>query len=198
MLDPVVNESDTYREWTPPRAWRAAVACCWEQRVASERVQRVVPDGCGDLLIFADGGAQAVGLADQVALVSLAAGTRIRGVRLRPEAVASAFGVAATELRNQSVDLADVVGARRSGSLLRDGALDAWIRSIEPDARIAAAVRLWDSRAASYAACSSRQWASVRSPSSACAGSNGSCDAPSRARRSRRLRPTRATATRRT
>lgn len=152
MLDPVLNESDTYREWTPPRAWRAAVACCWEQRVASERVQRVVPDGCGDLLIFADGGAQAVGLADQVALVSLAAGTRIRGVRLRPEAVASAFGVAATELRNQSVDLADVVGARRSGSLLRDGALDAWIRSIEPDARIAAAVRLLDEETVDAAA----------------------------------------------
>src|SRR5262245_48926565 len=111
MLDPVLNESDTYREWAPPPAWRSVVTCCWEQRVVAARVQRVVPDGCGDLLLLADGGAQVVGLADEVALISLAAGTWIRGVRLRPEAVAPAFGVAASELRNQTLDFADVVGA---------------------------------------------------------------------------------------
>ena len=142
MLDPVLNESDMYREWSAPPAWRTVVACCWEQRVVGERVQRVVPDGCADLLVLADGRAQVVGLADQVVLVPLPAGTWIRGVRLRPEAVAPAFDVAASELRNQTLDFADVVGARRSRALVRERALDAWIRSIEPDTRVAAAVQL--------------------------------------------------------
>jgi AraC-like DNA-binding protein len=142
MLDPVLNESDIYREWAPPPAWRSVVACCWEQRVVAERVQRVVPDGCGDLLFFGAGGAQVVGMADEVALPSLSAGSWIRGVRIRPEAVAATFGVEGSELRNQTVDLADVVGSRRSRALVADDVMDTWIRSIEPDARVSVAVRL--------------------------------------------------------
>jgi len=137
-----LNESDIYREWAPPAAWRSVVACCWEQQVVDGRVQRVVPDGCADLLVFADGRAQVVGLADEVALVPLPAGAWICGARLRPDVVARAFAVDASELRNRSVDFADVVGARRSRTLVQDRALDAWIRSIEPDARVTAAVRL--------------------------------------------------------
>jgi len=141
MLDSVLNESDTYREWAPPAAWQPVVACCWEQQVVAARVQRVVPDGCADLLLWETGGAEVVGLADEVAMVGLPAGTRIRGVRIRPEAVAPAFGVSASELRNRSLDLEDVVGARRGRALVRERALDAWIRSVEPDARVAFAVR---------------------------------------------------------
>ena len=141
MLDHVLNESDIYREWAPPPAWRSVVACCWEQRVIETRVQRVVPDGCADLLLR-ETGAQVVGLADEVVLATLPAGTRIRGVRIRPEAVAPVFGVTASELRNRTVDAADVVGTRRSRALATETALDDWIRSIEPDARAARAVRL--------------------------------------------------------
>jgi AraC-like DNA-binding protein len=118
------------------------VACCWEQWVVDGRVQRVVPDGCADLLLLADGRAQIVGLADEVALVPLAPRTRIRGVRLRPEAVAPAFAVTASELRNRAVDAADVLGTRRSRELVAGAAVDAWVRSIEVDGRVATAVRL--------------------------------------------------------
>jgi len=100
------------------------------------RVQRVVPDGRADLLIENTGAVRVVGLWDEVALPELPAGTRIRGVRLRPEAVAAAFRVDASELRNQNVDLSDVVGSRRSRDLV------AWVRGVEPDRRAAAAVRL--------------------------------------------------------
>ncbi len=106
------------------------------------RVQRVVPDGRADLLIENTGALRVVGLWDEVALPELPAGTRIRGVRLRPEAVAAAFGVDAWELRNQTLDLADVVGSKRSRDLVDDRALDAWVRGVEPDRRAAAAVRL--------------------------------------------------------
>jgi AraC-like DNA-binding protein len=144
MLGPVLNESDVYREWAPPPAWTSVVTCCWEQRVVVPRVQRVVPDARADVLVRETGDAQVVGLADEVALVSLPAGTRIRGIRIRPEAVAPAFGVTASELRNRTVDAADVVGARRSRVLVDERSIDEWIRSIEPDARAARAVRLLD------------------------------------------------------
>jgi methylphosphotriester-DNA--protein-cysteine methyltransferase len=56
--------------------------------------------------------------------------------------VAPAFGITASELRNQTVDAADVVGARRSRTLVTDAMVDAWIQSIEPDTRVARAVHL--------------------------------------------------------
>ena len=45
-----MDGTDIYREWAPPAAWRAAVACRWEQRVNAGRRHRVVPDGCADVV----------------------------------------------------------------------------------------------------------------------------------------------------
>jgi AraC-like DNA-binding protein len=137
-----LNEGDIYQEWAPPPAWRHAVACCWEQRVAAGRVQRVVPDGHADLLFYESGTIEVVGLADEVALPALGAGTSIRGIRIRPEAVAAAFGLPASELTNLTVAADDVFGARRARQLTDQPALDAWLASIEPDQRTAAATRL--------------------------------------------------------
>lgn len=137
-----MNEGDIYREWAPPPAWRHAVACCWEQRVSAERVQRVVPDGHADLLVHESGTVEVVGLADHVALPALPSGTWIHGVRIRPEAVAAAFGVPARELTNLTVAGDDVFGARRARHLADRQALDEWLTSIEPDPRTAAAARL--------------------------------------------------------
>ena len=53
---------------------------------------------------------------DVVSLPHLPAGTRIRGVRLRPEAVAEAFGVPATSLRNLTLAAEDVFGQRDADS----------------------------------------------------------------------------------
>jgi AraC-like DNA-binding protein len=138
----LLNETDTYRESDPPLEWRHAVACCWEQRVAAERVQRVVPDGHADLLIYQTGAIEVVGIADQVDLPVLPAGTRIRGVRLRPEAVAAALGVTASSLTNTTVAAEDVFGTRRARQLVDDQGLDRWLRSVEPDRRTAMATRL--------------------------------------------------------
>lgn len=138
----VLNETDSYREWAPPPAWRHVVSCCWEQHVVAGRVQRVLPDGCADLLIFDSGVREVVGLHDEVAMPVIPAGARLRGIRLRPEVVGSAFGIDAATLRNQTVALADVVGGRRASRLADDLRIDAWIRSVELDRRAAAAVRL--------------------------------------------------------
>lgn len=138
----VLNEPDTYREWQPPVAWRHAVACCWEQRVTAERVQRVLPDGHADLLVHGSGLVEVVGLYDEVALPVLPAGTRLRGVRLRPAAVAAAFEASASSLLNRTVPAEDVFGAKRARRLAQPDGLHAWIRSVDPDPRTAAAVRL--------------------------------------------------------
>ena len=67
---PVLNGSDIYREWAPPPAWEPVVACCWEQRVSAGRVQRVLPDGRADLIIYDSGQIEVVGLHDQAAFHS--------------------------------------------------------------------------------------------------------------------------------
>ena len=137
-----MNETDTYREWAPPPAWRHVVSCCWEQRAAVGALQRVLPDGCADLLLFESGVREVVGLADGVATPFLPAGTLLRGIRFRPEAVSAAFGVDASTLRNRTVPLADVIGARLSRRLADQQRIDAWIRSVELDRRAVAAVGL--------------------------------------------------------
>jgi AraC-like DNA-binding protein len=141
----VLNESDIYREWAPPEAWREVVACCWEQRVDTGRVQRVLPDGHADVLLYGSGAVELVGIYDHVALPVLPGGTEIRGIRLRPEAIASAFRLEASELRNVTVPAEDVIGARGARRLRDDHAVDAWIRSITPDRRTAAAIKLLQS-----------------------------------------------------
>jgi AraC-like DNA-binding protein len=139
----VLNETDTYREWAPPAAWRHAVSCCWEQHVVGvDRVQRVLPDGHADLLVHQSGLIEVVGLHDQVDLPVLASGTRIHGVRLRPAAVAAAFEASASSLTNRTVPADEVLGAKRSRRLAHRDGLDAWIRSVEPDSRTEAAIRL--------------------------------------------------------
>ena len=137
-----MKETDIYREWPPPPAWRHVVSCCWEQQVAVDAVQRILPDGCADLLMFESGVREVVGLFDGVATPFLPADIRLRGIRFRPEAVGAVFGVDAATLRNRTVALADVVGARCAGRLADEPRIDAWIRSVELDRRAVAAVRL--------------------------------------------------------
>ena len=141
-----MNEADIHREWAPPPGWAHVVACCWEQRVSTERVQRVLPDGHADLLIHKCGLIEVVGLYDQVALPVLAAGTRLGGVRLRSAAVASAFQTPASSLRNRSVLADTVLGSRRARRLAEPRGLDAWIHSIEPSPRASAAVKMLATR----------------------------------------------------
>jgi AraC-like DNA-binding protein len=139
-----LNKADIYQEWPPPVGWGHAVACLWEQRVARAQVQRVVPDGHADLLFYGSGEVEIVGLADSVALPELPAATVLSGVRLRPEAVGPALRSPASALRNLTVLAEDVLGTRQARRLVDPGHLDAWVRGIQPDPRVAAAVQLLD------------------------------------------------------
>jgi AraC-like DNA-binding protein len=102
----------------------------------------VLPDGHADVLLYDGGGIEVVGLHDEVDLPFLPEGTWIRGIRLRPHAVAAAFRTDASSLRNRTVPLEDVLGSRHLRRLLDPRARDAWIRSIDPNPRTERAVRL--------------------------------------------------------
>ena len=129
----VLNETDTYREWPPPPGWRHAVTCVWEQHVGQTRVQRVLPDGHADLLFYGSGEVEIAGVADAVSLPELPAGTAIRGVRLRPEAVGAALRTSASTLRNLTVPAEDVFGTATTHRLTDAGGLNEWVRGIQPD-----------------------------------------------------------------
>jgi AraC-like DNA-binding protein len=141
-----LNESDIYREWTPPLAWQRVVSCCWEQRVSVARVQRVLPDGHADLIMYDTGRIEVVGLHDEVALPVLPAGTRLRGIRFRPAAVAAAFRTPASLLRNQTVPADTVLGSKVARRLIDEDAIDTWIRRIRPNPAMVTAVGLLATR----------------------------------------------------
>jgi AraC-like DNA-binding protein len=138
----VLNETDIYREWDPPWGWEEVVACCWEQRVSASRVQRVLPDGHADVIVYDTGRIEVVGLHDQVALPALPAGSHLRGIRFRPAAVAAAFGMPASLLRNRTVPADTVLSSKMARRLVDADGVDKWIRSINPHPRTCAALKL--------------------------------------------------------
>jgi len=113
-----LNESDiqsSYRE-VAPSATTDVVDCWWEQRIGGTiggYRQRVIPDGCGDIIVSADGSAVLVGPTMRPASPVLAAGTHLRGLRIRTHAIKSAFGVPGPELRDLEVPLEDVLPSGR-------------------------------------------------------------------------------------
>lgn len=147
-----MNEPDTYREWAPPPAWWRTVVCCWEQQVGAERVQRVLPDGHADVIIVDSGRVEIVGLHDEVAFPVLPERTRLRGIWIRPAAVAAAFKTPASFLRNCSTPAEDLLGSKQARRLADLDGIDTWIRSIVPSRRASAAVDLLVTRTVEEAA----------------------------------------------
>ena len=99
----------TYREYEPPVGVASLAACLWEQP-AEECVQRVVPDGCVDVIWLAERELVIAGADTRARTVTLPAGMRSSGIRLSPGAAGAVLGPPAWELRDQSVDAALVWG----------------------------------------------------------------------------------------
>jgi AraC-like DNA-binding protein len=99
----------TYRELAPPAGLLPVVACLWEHDVPPGHEQRIIPDGCVDLVRL-DGELVVVG-ADTGPVVAVPGATptsRTSGIRLRPGAAGAVLGLPASEVRDQRVPLADV------------------------------------------------------------------------------------------
>ncbi|WP_129788249.1 DUF6597 domain-containing transcriptional factor [Promicromonospora panici] len=142
-----------YRELAPPTGLLPVVACLWEHDVPPGHEQRIIPDGCVDIVRL-DGELVVVG-ADTGPVVAgpgAEPSSRTSGIRLRPGAAGAVLGIPASEVRDQRVLLADVwpdVGPALADALsVADpaGRLDLLARTVlqrkaERDGLVAAAAR---------------------------------------------------------
>jgi len=104
-----------YEEGAPPGPLRGVARCVW--RSASEGPKRIVPDGCVDL-VLGDGAVFVAG-PDTSAWSSVTRpGQVLRGVRLLPGRAAAVLGVAADELLDRRVPLAELWGWSSAERLL--------------------------------------------------------------------------------
>lgn len=94
----------------------AGLACLWTRTVSAETVQRVVPDGCTDLMWAPATGALFVAGPDTAAQLAVVAPGTLYGVRLPPGAFPSVFGVPAHAVRDLRVPLTELVPSARLSS----------------------------------------------------------------------------------
>ena len=106
---PVLNESDMYRELPPPPPIAGHVMCLWTRHGAP--AARVLPDACADIVWTGDTLIVA-GPATQATVPKVRAAATKVGVRFRTGAAAGALGLPAAELRDETVGLEEIWGAR--------------------------------------------------------------------------------------
>jgi AraC-like DNA-binding protein len=106
-----------YRERPPPAALRDVLACTWTRRPFDGPIEaRVVPDACVDVVWREDGLLQVAG-PDTVPVRVRTGGLRHVGARFVPGAAPGLLGWPASALRDLRVDVADLWGRGRAGSL---------------------------------------------------------------------------------
>jgi AraC-like DNA-binding protein len=93
------------------------VACTWEQVTATGYEQRIVPDGCVDL-IWAGERLSIAGPDTSPRVVTLPPDSRLVGARLRPGVAGAVLGLPASELCGISPDAADILGRDVAAALL--------------------------------------------------------------------------------
>lgn len=107
-------EIASYREYPVGPPLRPHSLCVWTQTVGPGDLPctlRVLPDGCTDIIWIDDAPPLVAGPATRFHDVLLPPGSRILGVRFHPGAAEAMLGVPAPELRDRSVQLADLWGA---------------------------------------------------------------------------------------
>lgn len=138
-----------YCECRPPTGLESVVACVWEGDVLVDGTQRVVPDGCVDLVWLGDR-FLVVG-ADTGPVLWEAVGAATCGIRLRPGAAGGVLGIPADEVRDQQVpltslwpecaELPDALAAANPSERLRLLTEAVLHRRTEPEPLVSAAIR---------------------------------------------------------
>ena len=110
-----------YREYAPPPALADQLLCFWTQSITGygEYAQRVLPDGCVDIVFMNDDSPVVVGPWVKPFITRLPVATNILGVRCCPGCAPALLGAPATEFLNQQVALRDVCSRRLSSSFER-------------------------------------------------------------------------------
>lgn len=109
-----MHDAPRYLEWAVAEGLSAGVACTWAARASASgeaHVERIIPDGCIDL-VWTGGGLFVAG--PDTASVTLAPSPRARfvGLRFRAGAAPPVLGVPAAALLDARVDARDVLGDR--------------------------------------------------------------------------------------
>jgi methylphosphotriester-DNA--protein-cysteine methyltransferase len=99
-----------YVEFGSPAVLAEQVACLWVNEPASDRLQRVIPDGCIDLVWLAGRDLVFVGADTSPKSVELPAGSPTVGIRFRPGAAGQLLGIPASEIRDLVVPAVEVWG----------------------------------------------------------------------------------------
>ena len=110
-----------YREFRPDQRLQRFVECGWLRSGSATPSKRVMPDGCVDVFVTAQGDVMIAGPANT--FYDLPAGDQdiLAGLRLRPGAAAAVIGCPANEFRDMRVPLDSafgVAGSRMAESLL--------------------------------------------------------------------------------
>lgn len=98
---------DRYCERLAPPGLAGVVGCLWRSETIVGREQRVLPDGCMDL-IWMDGAVHVAGPDSRAFLTVQPPGQVVTGLRFRPGAAPGVFGLPACVLRDQRVRLEDL------------------------------------------------------------------------------------------
>ena len=119
VADALVSD---YAEYSPPLPIARHLVCLWTQKILGSRdefAQRVLPDGCVDIVLINDETPMVIGPWTEPFVARLAAGTMIIGARCRPGHARSLLGLPASALLNQSVTLRAVCGGVASTAFER-------------------------------------------------------------------------------
>lgn len=103
----------SYQEWDVSRDLSPLVACVWAARIGDSgepHVERVIPDGCIDL-IYIEGSLIVAGPDTQAVALEAPARAEFAGLRFRPGVAPALLGVPASELLDQRVDAECVLGS---------------------------------------------------------------------------------------
>jgi AraC-like DNA-binding protein len=105
--------SATYSESPAPEPLASHACCVWSNAAGpGGHLERVLPDGCADVVWIEGAGMVVAGPATREVLVDIPAGSAALGVRFGPGAAGAALGLAARELRDRTVALEDLWGAQ--------------------------------------------------------------------------------------
>lgn len=103
-----------YREFRPDQRLGSFVECGWLHSGATTPSIRVMPDGCVDIFITAQGDVMIAGPASTCYDLPTGGRAVLVGLRLRPGAAAAVIGCPASDLRNMRVPLDAAFGVADS------------------------------------------------------------------------------------
>lgn len=147
----------SYDEWSVASALRESVACVWAAQIgaAGERhVQRVIPDGCIDL-VFCEDELIIAGPDTQSVELEVVPNRSYVGLRFRAGRAPKVLGMPASELLDQRISAEEMLGARalilnerlasasspRVAAAILENTVTGWLHDADPsDALVARAI----------------------------------------------------------